>query len=70
MKPLSPAMLKALRKAASREHANICPVVGVHAAAEQALIDALDRRGMIAWDNDRKMAPRISDAGRAAIANL
>jgi hypothetical protein len=62
--PISPAQRKALMKAASRERANICPVIGVHAAAEQSLIEALDRRGFILWDGP---VPRISDAGRKAV---
>lgn len=67
---VSPAMLKALKKAASREHGNICPVIGVHAAAEDVLIEALDKRGFITWDGGEafKGAPRINEAGRAAIA--
>jgi len=41
----------------------------IHAAAETALIDALDRRGFIDWDNgSRRGAPRISAHGRVAIA--
>lgn len=67
---LTPAMIRALAKAAERPRANICPIAGVHAAAEDALVDALDRRGMIAWDGGapNRGAPRISDAGRTALA--
>ena len=72
-------MMRALRKAASRERANICPIPGVHAAAETALIDALDRRGFIVWDNGvargatehgpHMSVPRISESGRAALVS-
>lgn len=65
MKPLSKAQIKALAKAASRPSGCLCPIVGVHAAAETALLAALSRRGLII-DGP---APRISDAGRAAIQN-
>ena len=63
-KPLSRAQIKALRKAANRVSGRLCPVVGVHAAAETALLAALLRRGLIV-DGP---APRINEAGRAAVA--
>ena len=64
-KPLSRAQLKALKKAASRTSGCLCPVVGVHAAAETALLAALLRRGLII-DGP---APRISDVGREVVLN-
>ena len=76
---MTPAMKRALRKAISRERGNICPIPGVHANAETMLIAAMDRRGFIAWDKpdgykvgDHTFygAPRISDQGRRAIAEL
>lgn len=62
------AMLKALRRASTREHGNICPIVGIHANAETVLLNAMDARGFIAWDNpNHKVVPRISEAGRALV---
>jgi len=57
-------MLKALRNAAARERGNICPIAGLHAAAETQLLAALDRRGLITWNG---AVPRISDAGRLTV---
>lgn len=67
---LSEAQMKALAKAASRERGNFCPIVGVRAAAETALLTALDKRGFVQWDSGTPFhgAPRITDAGRAAVA--
>jgi hypothetical protein len=76
MKSPSNAMVRALVRAAKRERGNICPIVGVHAAAEQKLIEAMDRRGFIKWDKPEGYqigsytsygAPRISPRGFAAI---
>jgi hypothetical protein len=73
MSKLTKAGRKALERAASRERGNICPIVGVHANAETVLLEALDRCGYIAWDGPApalphsRGAPRISDAGRAAL---
>lgn len=72
---MTPAMLRALMKAASRERHNICPIRGVWANAETMLIDAMDKRGFIAWDGGGKQVgdyitrgvPRISEAGLRAI---
>ena len=64
---MTPAQRKALSVASRRERKNICPVIGVHAAAEQSLIDVLVRRGWAYMDGP---APRISDAGLAALAGL
>lgn len=67
MSILTSAMFRALARAASRESGNICPTPS-HAAAQTALLNALDRRGFIVWDNPEiKSIPRISDAGRAAL---
>src|SRR5258708_4399386 len=74
---LTPAMLRVLQVAASRERGNICPTRGVWAAAQTRLIEAMDRHGFIAWEKpegyligDKTFygAPRISEAGRAAVA--
>lgn len=62
---ITPAMRRALSKAATRERGNICPVRGVHAAAEDMLIKAMERRGFITWDG---LIPRISDTARTALA--
>lgn len=78
---MTPAMERALRKAMSRERANICPIIGCWANAEQMLIEAMDRRGFIVWDHPEGFrygdgnfvhhgAPRISEKGRLAIADL
>lgn len=66
---MTPAMRKALERAASRETAAICPIVGVYANAADVLLEAMERRGFIKWDGEPwKTAPRISDAGRSALA--
>lgn len=61
---LSKAQRRALVKAMERPRKTICPIPGVHAAAEQTLLDAMDRRGLIAWDGP---VPFISEAGIAAL---
>lgn len=67
----TPAMLKALKRAAGRENGNVCPIVGVHAAAEMSLLFALRRRGVIdGMDENGMGAPRINEKGRAAVADL
>jgi hypothetical protein len=68
MVQLSKAGRKALRAAMFRERGNICPVRGVHAAAETNLLIALDREGLIAWDGGVpfKGSPRINEVGRKA----
>ena len=72
MTKLSPAMIKALQRAASRERRNFCPMP-IHAVAQTALLNALDRRGFIDWSNpnpapgDHKGVPRINARGFAAI---
>jgi hypothetical protein len=66
---LTKAQLRALCNAAGRERGNICPTVGVYAAASDALVAALDRAGFVTWDGEAwKSAPRVNDAGRAALA--
>ena len=67
---MTPAMRRALERAAKRERGNICPIVGCWANAETMLIKAMDRRGYIAWDGGDAICgvPRISAVGRAAIA--
>ena len=70
---LTAAMTNALWVAAQRERGTLCPVIGRHgskvnAAAEQAMLEALDRRGFIAWDGEPHYSiPRISEAGRGAL---
>jgi hypothetical protein len=61
----SKAQHRALRNASERPRGNICPVFGVHAAAEDMLLQALYRRG---WADPNGCVPVITDAGRAAIA--
>ena len=74
---MTPAMKRALTKAASRERGNICPIVGAWANAAEMLIEAMDRRGYIVWDKPEgyeiggkifRGAPRISEVGRKAIS--
>lgn len=67
MAELPKGMQHALKAAARRERGNICPIIGVHGAAEDALIAAMEVRGFIVWDG---RAPRISQAGRDAAAEL
>lgn len=50
MAKLSSAAIAALRTAANRERGNLCPIRGLRAAAEQALVDSLHRRGLVAYD--------------------
>jgi hypothetical protein len=54
-KPLTPAMKRALSTAAKRERGNICPIRGVWANAETKLLEAMDRRRLIAWDYPDKL---------------
>ena len=61
---LTPAMRRALKRAASRERGTLFPIPGVWAAAGDTLYDALARRGMV----EGYPVPVITDAGRAAIA--
>lgn len=62
---ISDTQLKVLRKAATREHGNVCPITAnVHAAAEQSVLDALERRGLIHYPTSG--VPIITDAGREA----
>lgn len=65
---LSPAQFKALSLAALRVRGNICPTVGVHAAASDALVKALADKGFVQWDGEPwQSAPRINEAGRCAV---
>jgi len=65
------AMAKALVTASQRDRANICPIPGVHAAAETAIIKAMDARGYIVWDGvPFQSAPRISAAARILALSL
>lgn len=68
MSELTKAQRRALANAAKRDGGNVCPVVGVHAAAEMALLYALLRKGLIEGMDENGMGvPRINDAGRAAL---
>lgn len=66
---LTPAGRRALERAAKRERGNICPS-GLPGNADTMLLKGLDARGFITWDGGVpfKGAPRINDAGRAALA--
>ena len=61
---ITSAQRRALMQAALRERGNVCPIKGCWAAAETALLDALRQKGYI----DDSIAPRITNAGRLAIA--
>lgn len=69
MNGLSKPMQLAINVAAHRERHNLCPVPGrngkLHAAAEQALLDALERRGLIEYLGNRAV-PVLSAAGLRA----
>ena len=60
---LTKAQRRALEIAADRPRRNICPT-RARAAASDALVAALHRRGLVEWDGP---SPRINDAGLAAI---
>ncbi len=64
---LSKPMQKVLKRAASREAGNVCPIVDVRvfAAAEASLLRALWARGFI---NNFNGIPIITKAGRDAVA--
>jgi hypothetical protein len=66
---LSDAQIRVLNRAARRAEGNVCPTPGVSAAAQDRLLEALDRRGLITWDGGVafKGAPRINEAGRRAV---
>jgi hypothetical protein len=57
-------MIRALKAAAERPRGNMCPIAGVHAAAETALLKALADRGLI--DAHEGLIPMINRAGRNA----
>lgn len=69
MAKLTEAQRRALSTAAKRERGNICPTRGVHAAASDQLVAALDRRGFIDWIGGGPYGgvPVISQAGRDAL---
>lgn len=62
---LTRPMLTALRTAAARPSGNVCPTVGLRAAAHTALLAALWRRGLI-WQDGSII--RINARGRAVVA--
>ena len=67
---LTRPMLRSLRKAASRERGNVCPMTAIkgRGKAEMLVLHALRRRGLIdGMDENGHGAPIINDAGRAII---
>lgn len=62
---LSPTAMRILKTAADRERGNICPTghTAVTGIAQSAIINALERRGLIAHDG----IWTITDAGRALV---
>ena len=63
MKQLTPVQRRTLERAASRQRGNVCPMPGIHAAAQMAVIEALLRKGYI---TDNRI-PFITEQGRAAL---
>ena len=61
----SRAARKALKRASERLSGCVCPIPGVHNAAETALLASMARHG---WIDQNFGVPVITDAGRAAIA--
>ena len=55
---------QALRAAYRRANGCVCPVAGVHDAAETAVVRALQRRGLV----DTEPCPQITESGRAFVA--
>jgi hypothetical protein len=66
MPTLSMPQIRALCRAHRRERGNICPIVGAHAAAETAMLTALERKGLIEYVG---LVPVITDAGRVIARN-
>lgn len=67
-RPLTAAMARAMLAAYVRPSGNLCPIHGVRAGAERAILNGLNRRGLIAeWNGP---VPRINDAGRAVMAQF
>ena len=60
---LSPAQYNALARAARRSSGFLCPMPTPSGAAQDALLDALARKGF----SDGAPCPCITDAGRAAV---
>lgn len=60
---LTESQRRALRNATIRPRGTICPTVGVHAAASDALVNALRRKGLATYDP----SPVITETGRAAV---
>lgn len=61
---LTETRLRVLRRAASRSSGYVCPTPGLHAAAQDVVIDGLRELGYVT----NEPAPRITDAGRDALA--
>lgn len=68
--PLTRTQLRALRMAYARlqqtGHAFICPIIGVHDAAETAVLNALRRRGLATTDP----SPVATDEGLRVAVRL
>lgn len=66
---VSPAMLRAMRDALSRERRNVCPMIGTHSAAEELVLQALTKREYIVWDGGvyGEGVPRLSKTGEEAV---
>lgn len=60
--------MRAIRRASIRERRNYCPIPGYRGAIETSILQALERRGFIAWDSEPwKSAPRVTDVAIAAL---
>jgi hypothetical protein len=65
---ISQAQFRVLWYANKRPRGNLCPIFGIHAAAQTSLIQSLDRKGLIEWSAEPFISiPFISDEGRAAL---
>jgi hypothetical protein len=75
---LSPTQLRVLRRAAGREAGNICPTPGLHAGAQEMVMRAMERRGLLKYPHRQEAqeagwchegVPIISGCGRLLAAN-
>lgn len=60
---LTRTMLEVLRRAALRPHGHVCPTFRLRGCAQDLVLDALRRRGLI----EGSPAPIITAAGRAQV---
>lgn len=73
MRPLSEAAIRILQHAAGRPDGNPCPTFGIRGASQTAILESLERRGMLQRppEDPRGVRARpysITDAGRSFLA--